>query len=473
MRAAAANLRRNPWVGFGVVLLASFLILVDITVVNVAIPSIQRSLRAGYGEIELVVAGYQLAYAVFLITGGRLGDRYGRRRIFLVGLASFAIASLFSGAAVSGAMLVGARILQGASAAMLYPQVLSLIQTLFPPQKRSRAFALQGMVVGVAVGLGPLLGGVLIHFDIWGLGWRSIFLVNLPVVAIAIPAAWALIGESRSPGAPPLDAAGLVVAGAGLAALVFPLTMGRDLGWRAWVIALLASSLPLLLGLLVLERWRQLRRRPTLIELSLFGNRPFMGGLLATLAFFASLTSFSFTLSIFLQAGLRFSALRTGLVFIPFAAGILIAAYPASRFGDVVGKWAPIVGCGILVLGVAGTIAAVHWQGRGVNEFTLGPPLVAVGLGVRTVITPLFSLVLAATTQGETGSASGVLATIQRLGGAIGVAIVGLLFFGNAWRGPSVAFEMALLFNLCAAAIAGPLLLLLPRGRPDQLAQVR
>jgi MFS family permease len=460
-------------VGFSVVLLATFLILIDITIVNVAIPSIQKGLHTGYAEIELVVAGYQLAYAVGLITGGRLGDLYGRRRMLVLGLGGFAAASLCAGASVNGAMLVGSRIAQGLAAALLYPQVLSLIQVIFPPARRGRAFGLQGAVVGLAVASGPLLGGLLIQWNLFGLDWRAIFLVNLPVAAVAIPAALLLIEESRGPRRVELDLGGVAIVTAGLASFVLPLTAGHELGWPSWLLGILAASAPLLAGFVLWERHRTRRKRQTLVELSLLGNLPFVSGLAATMAFYATLPSFSFTLSIFLQRGLGLSPLATGLVFVSFAAGLLAGTFPASRLGDLAGKWAPMAGCGLMVLGFGGVLAALHAAGRSVNGYELAPGLFFVGAGVRTVITPLFTLVLAATVEEETGSASGVLSTVQRLGGAAGVALVGLIFFGLWAAGPVIAFESALVFNLSAAVLTAALLVLLPRGRPEELAQGR
>src|SRR5215472_5484620 len=225
------------WPALWCVLTAAFMVLLDISIVNVAIPSIQQNLHASFGEVQLVLAGYALAYAVLLITGGRLGDIYGRKRMFMLGMGGFVVASALCGLAQNPTMLVTSRVLQGLMAALMYPQVLSVIQVLFPPRERGKAFGIFGAIIGLATISGPLAGGLIIRDDLSGGAWRWIFLVNLPIGIAALSAAWRVLPESRAPQATRLDLWGVGIVTAGLGLLVYPLVEGRDLGWPVWSLA--------------------------------------------------------------------------------------------------------------------------------------------------------------------------------------------------------------------------------------------
>src|ERR1700729_274822 len=243
---AASGDRPDPPRGLPLIilLLAAFMNLLDVSIVNIAIPSIQRNLHASYADVQWALAGYTLAYALVLITGGRLGDTYGRKRLFLIGVAGFTIISALCGAATGPGMLIGCRVAQGAMGAIMVPQVLSVIQVIFPPHERIKALAGFGVTAGLGTVSGPLLGGLLIQHNLVGLGWRPIFLINVPVGLLAVVASAVLIPESRAPRRPRLDPGGVALISAALLLLLYPLVQGRELGWPVWTFVSMAVSAP-------------------------------------------------------------------------------------------------------------------------------------------------------------------------------------------------------------------------------------
>ncbi|MFN2568028.1 MAG: MFS transporter [Candidatus Dormibacteria bacterium] len=418
------------WIALAVVLMASFMILLDISIVNVAIPRIQADLSASFAQIQFVIAGYQLAYAVCLITGGRLGDVFGRKLMFMTGVAGFTIASALCGFAPSAGTLVGARVLQGLMAALMYPQVLSVIQVSFPPRQRAAAFGVFGGVVGLATISGPLLGGLLIEADVLSLGWRPIFLVNVPIGIGAIVAAAVFLRESRSPAAPRLDLPGVALASTGLFLLAYPLVEGRDLGWPRWVyLSLMAAALVLVVFTLY-ERRRSAGQGSPLLDLALFRDRPFVVGSLLAFVFFAGIPAFFLTFSLFLQIGLDFTALQAGLATLPFALGSGLASGVSIRLAPRVGKRILQFGAVALVIGLLASLAVVRAEGTGLRGYQLIPSLLVTGVGLGLIVAPLITIILAGIDRSKAGSASGVLTTMQQIGGALGVAIIGIIFFG-------------------------------------------
>jgi EmrB/QacA subfamily drug resistance transporter len=418
------------WIALFVVLVATFMVLLDISIVNVAIPSIQRDLNASFGQIQLVLALYQLAYAVVLITGGRLGDIYGRKLLFMIGMSGFVIASALCGFAQSPEMLIGSRILQGLAASLMYPQVLSAIQVLFPPRERASAFAAFGAVIGLATIAGPLLGGILIQANFFGLDWRPIFLVNVPIGAGALVAAWFLLRESRSPTAPRLDLAGVVIVSLGLFLLVWPLVEGRDAGWPGWTFVSLAAALPVLAAFIWFERGQNARQASPLLVFSLFHNRAFDVGALVTFLFIAGLPAFFLTFSIFVQIGLGYSALHTGLTTLPFSIGSFFASFASARLSAQLGRNVLLIGNALLLLGMVLLLLTVHLAGTDLLGTQLIPAFLIAGLGLGAVIAPLVNVILGGVDPRDAGSASGFLTTIQQVAGAVGVAVIGVIFFG-------------------------------------------
>jgi EmrB/QacA subfamily drug resistance transporter len=423
------DLDPRRWVALLSLLTAIFMVLLDVSIVNVAIPAIRNNLSATNADIQFVIAGYALSYALLLITGGRLGDIYGRKRVFMVGMLGFVVASALCGLAQSALMLDLSRVVQGLFAALMFPQVLSMIQVLFPPQERGKAFGFLGSVIGIATITGPLAGGLIIRDDLTGSSWRWIFLVNLPIGIAALFTAWRVVRESKAPHANRLDIAGVGIATLGLFLLVYPLVEGRDAGWPAWSFISIAASFVVLAYFVVYERGLAADRFP-LVQLSLFRTPAFRYGVVISGFFIAGIPAFFLTFSLTVQVGLGYSALRAGLVTIPFSVGTAIASAMSARLAPRLGKYTISVGCTILCAGMAGVIATLQIRGESLGGPELIPALFVCGLGLGTVIAPLLHVILAGVPQRDAGSASGVLTTFQQLGGAIGIAVVGVIFFG-------------------------------------------
>jgi EmrB/QacA subfamily drug resistance transporter len=462
---ARARWTESRWLPLPVVLAGTFMVVLDFFIVNVALPSMQSELGASNTAIEWVVAGYALTSAIFVITAGRLGDRFGRRRMFSLGLAVFTVASAACGAAGTPLELVLARLLQGVGAALLTPNVLSLIGVLYAGPDRLRALSVYGTVMGLAAVGGQLIGGALIAADPAGLGWRSCFLINLPIGIAALVLAPRVIEESRQPDAPGLDRVGTVLATATLTAVVLPLLEGRQHGWPAWTWVSLAAA-PVLLGSFVAHQRRLARRGGSpLIDMTLFRHRSFSAGLLTQLCFWAGQASFFVVLALYLQNGRGLHPLPAGLVFTILAAAYVAASMRApalsARYGrGVIGFGALVLACGHALL-----LAAVADIGVSGSLLVLVPGLVLVGAGMGLVLAPLASTILTSLEPERAGAASGMLTTMQNVGNAIGVAVTGVIFFGALHSGYGRAFELAageLALLLVGVAV---LTRLLPRRR--------
>jgi EmrB/QacA subfamily drug resistance transporter len=419
------------------------MVVLDFFIVNVALPSMQSELGASNTAVEWVVAGYALTSAVFVITAGRLGDRFGRRRMFSLGLALFTVASAACGAAGSPLELVLARLLQGVGAALLTPNVLSIIGVLYSGPDRVRSLSVYGTVMGLAAVGGQLIGGALIAADPAGLGWRSCFLINLPIGIAALMLAPRAIPESRQPVAPSLDRVGTVLATAALTAVVLPLLEGRQHGWPLWTWLSLAAA-PVLLASLVAQQRRLSRRGAVpLIDMTLFGNRSFSAGLMTQLCFWAGQASFFVVLALYLQSGRRLHALPAGLVFTILAAAYVAASMRAPALTARHGRGVIAFGALVLACGHGLLLAAVADIGVGGTLVALVPGLVLVGAGMGLVLAPLAATILQSLEPERAGAASGMLTTMQNVGNAIGVAVTGVIFFGALHAGYARAFELA------------------------------
>jgi EmrB/QacA subfamily drug resistance transporter len=413
-----------------IIMTAAFVQLIDVSIVNVAIPSIQRELHASSAAIQLVVAGYLLAFAMTLITGARLGDIFGRKRLFLIGMVGFTAASAACGAAPSATALVAARVVQGAFSALMYPQVLSVIQVSIPPRERGRAFGILGAVIGLATILGPVVGGVLISANIAGTTWRSIFYVNVPIGIIAVVGAVSRLPESKAPDAPRLDVPGAVLATTAVFLLIYPLVQGRQDGWPVWGWAMLGSAVPVFAVFWRYEQWRSAADRHPLVHASLVRDRAFVSGSLLVFVFFAGLPALFFTMSQYLQLGYGFSALVTGLTVFPFAAGNIVSSIASNRVTTALGTRILTLGAAIVILGIAGVLVVVHAVGTDLAAVELTGVLVVGGFGLGFFLPPVTNLVLAGIQSRAAGAASGVLATVQQVGGSLGVALIGVVFYG-------------------------------------------
>jgi EmrB/QacA subfamily drug resistance transporter len=419
------------------------MVVLDFFIVNVALPSMQSDLGASNTAIEWVVAGYALTSAIFVITAGRLGDRFGRRRMFSLGLAVFTVASAACGAAGTPLELVLGRLVQGVGAALLTPNVLSLIGVQYAGADRVRALSAYGTVMGLAAVGGQLIGGALIAANPAGLGWRSCFLINLPIGIAAIALAPRVVAESRQSEAPGLDRVGTVLATATLTAVVLPLLEGRQHGWPAWTWLSLGAAPLLLAGFVAHQRHLGRRGAVPLIDVTLFRHRSFSGGLLTQLCFWAGQASFFVVLALYLQNGRGLHPLPAGLVFTILAAAYVAASMRAPALTARHGRGVIALGALVLACGHALLLAAVADIGVSGSLFALVPGLVLVGAGMGLVLAPLASTILQSLEPERAGAASGMLTTMQNVGNAIGVAVTGVIFFGALHSGYATAFELA------------------------------
>ncbi|WP_371526353.1 MFS transporter [Streptomyces sp. NBC_01283] len=419
------------WVVLAVTLSAIFMQMLDTTITMVALPSLQSDLGATFAEIQLVVAVYSLAFACALVTGGRLGDIYGRRKIFLIGMLGFTAASALCGAAPTSTFLIGSRVLQGLCSGLMFPQVLSIIQVTFSTRERPKALAMYGASIGLGTVLGPVLGGWLIDLDVLGTDWRAIFYVNLPVGLVALALGLAKIPESKADGAQRLDVVGATILSAGLFSLILPLVIGREHDWPTWSLALLGLSPLILIGFALYEgRLSNNPAKSPLVPMRLFKERSFSVGLLISIVFFAGIPSFFMTFFMSLQVGFAYAPISAGLVSLGFA--VLIAAGSARSTAVVkkLGTKTLALGTGLLLVGMSGVIATVHWAGSDLHGYQLIPSLMVAGLGGGFFLAPCTGIILAGIRSREAGSASGMLATVQQVGIAIGIAVAGILFYG-------------------------------------------
>jgi EmrB/QacA subfamily drug resistance transporter len=420
----------NRWFALVVVLLAAFMDLIDTTVVNIAVPAIQHELGATYSAIQWILAGYQIAFALVLITGGRLGDIFGRKRMFLLGVTGFTLASAISGFAQSPDMLIASRLLQGAMAAIMIPQVLSIIQVSFPARERGAAFGMYGAIAGLAAVSGPIVGGLLIQWNLFNLDWRPIFLVNIPVGVLALFAAWKVVTESKATHALKLDLPGVVIITAGLLLLIYPLVQGRDLGWPAWTYVSMGAAVPVLALFALYERYKTRKDGSPLVELSLFKRRQFLAGLVVMLLFFAGVSSFFLVYTLYLQIGLGFSALHAGVTGLPFSIATAVASGLSIQLAPRFGRKIISLGMVLMAAGMLILVGTIQLAGTGITSWHLIPSMLVSGLGMGIVIAPLSDIILAGVPHRDAGSASGVLSTINQIGGAMGVAVIGVIFFG-------------------------------------------
>jgi EmrB/QacA subfamily drug resistance transporter len=442
------------------------MVVLDFFIVNVALPSMQSDLHASDGAIEWVVAGYALTSAVLLITAGRLGDQFGRRKMFSVGLALFTLASLACGVAASAEALVAARLLQGAAAAILMPNVLSIIGVVYTGADRTRALTAYGLVLGLAAVSGQLIGGLLVQADIAGLGWRTTFLINVPIGLAALALAPKVVPESRNEHASGLDVAGTLLVTAGLTAVVLPLVEGRQHGWPLWTWVSLAAA-PLILGAFVAHQRRLAGRGGTpMLDTTLFAQRSFSAGLLTQFTFWGGQASFFLVLALYLQAGRGLSAMTAGLVFTILAASYLVASMASEGLLQRFGPRVLAVGALTLATGHALLLAAVAEVGVGGSIAPLVPGLLVIGAGMGLVIAPLTTTILSGVDPQRAGAASGMLATTQNVGNAVGVAVTGVIFFGALHGGYDHALQLSLAQLAVLLVAAAALARLLPRQAP-------
>src|SRR5215472_14533939 len=455
------------WLAAIVMITGALMDMIDVTIVNVALPTIRRDLQASATQLEWVISGYMLAFAAALIIAGNFGDLFGRKRVFLAGVAVFGLASLAAGLSQSGAELIAARIVQGTAAAAMAPQVLATFRAIFAGAERGKAFSIYGAMLGFASAVGLVLGGLLTDANLFGWSWRTVFFVNVPVAVAALIAGLRFVPETKDAGARRPDIRGAVLLAASLVAIVYPLLEGRQLGWPAWVWGLLAAGLAGLGGLGLLEARRAGRRdnkTAPLLRVGLFRVPAFAAGLGVQMAFAAGMQGFFLAFALWLQAGEQFSPLKAGLTAVAFSVGSFIGAPVAVPLAQRHGRRILAAGGALMVAGIAGVALAASHVGVNGSPWPVVPGLVAAGAGLALLIIPLVNVVLAAVPVEVAGGASGLFSTAQQLGGALGAALLGTVFFGYL-NGHS--FQAALVHTAPSAmgafALCAVLSMLLPR----------
>ena len=453
----------RSWSALIVLMFGTFMFVLDFFIVNVALPSIQQSLGASEGAIEWVVAGYTLSTAVLLVTGGRLGDQFGRRRVFALGMTIFVVTSAACALASDPAMLVAARVVQGVGAALMAPNILSILGVVYTGPARIRAISIYGMVMGLAATSGQLIGGILIRTDVAGLGWRAIFWINVPLGVAALLAAPRLVPESRNQQGSRLDLTGVALITACLVAVVLPLVEGRQAGWPAWSWAALAAAVPLAVVFGIHQRHKADRGGVPLLNPRVFASWPLRAGLITQTVFWCQQAASYLVLGLYLQQGRGLSPLAAGAVFAFLAGGYLITSFQAPALTMRFGR--NVIAAGA-VLAAAANGALYLATAHGGSVAWLFPGLVLLGAGQGLCITPLTTTVLSHADPTTAGSASEALSTAQQVGNSIGVAVTGVLFFGALHHGYGLAFERSVLQMGALLLVVAALTRLMP-GRQE------
>jgi EmrB/QacA subfamily drug resistance transporter len=463
MRAVSDELDPRRWWALPILLVGSFLSFLDFFVVTIALPSIRDDLGARAAELQLVVAGYGIGFAVSLITGGRLGDIFGRKRVFLLGMGGFALASALCGLAVNPTMLIASRVVQAVTAAALTPQVLAIIRITFAPQERAFAIGLYGTSMGFASIVAQVVGGSLVSLDLFGCSWRPIFLINVPIGLLAIGAGARVLRESRMERRPSLDLGGVGLVSLALVLLVFPLAEGREAGWPAWSFGMLVASVPVLVGFIWYERLVALRGRPPLVALHLFRVPAIAFGLVVSTVFFSGLGVFFVVLTVFLQSGLGYSAFRAGLMFLPFAVGFSAASSVSGPIAARVGGRVLGLGMALMVVGLACVVSVAQAE-----PLLMVPGFLIYGLGQGLAQPGMINAVVgSAGVSGEdAGSAAGLFLTVAQSSIALGVAAIGDVFFARLGDAPDAAdYGAALVRALACNLVLLVAALMLVRSR--------
>ncbi|RIJ58463.1 MFS transporter [Clavibacter lycopersici] len=497
---AAPVVSRRAWQALIVLLAGMFIALLDTTIVNVALPTIRTSLDASESTLSWIISGYALAFGLALIPAGRLGDRYGHKWVFVTGIALFTLASLACGVAQDDLQLVIARVVQGLAGGLFVPAVTAFIQLLFPPQARGKAFAIMGAVIGVSSALGPIVGGLIIQAAGEESGWRLVFFVNLPVGLATVIAAIFLLpsrqvaeqvagdvraqsgqqagrgsAPAKAPAASGVDLVGILLVSAGLVALLVPLIDGQDQGWPLWTYLSLVGGVVLLALFGAWEVMQTRRSKSVLVPPHLFTHPAFTGGVILAMVYFAAFTSIFFTISILWQSGLGNTALQSGLVSIPFAIGSIVGSSQSNRLTNRLGRTVLVIGTALVSVGLIWLwLVLLNTAAADLNSWMLLVPLLLAGIGNGLFIAPNAQFIVATVDPAEAGAASGVIGTVQRVGSAVGIAVIGSVLFagvaGAGIRGPEMlpqaftdASASAMGVSAIFAVVAFALVFALPR----------
>lgn len=462
---SSARAGHNPrrWLALSVLLTGAFLPILDFNVVNLALPAIRHDLGAASSEVQFIISAYAATYAIFLITGGRLGDWLGRKRMFSLGVAGFTVASVLCGMAWSPTALIVGRILQGLTATIMAPQVLASIRTLFPPDEQGMALGLYGATFGLANIVGQILGGLLVSVHPFGFTWQAIFLIDVPIGTAAFVGSLFFLQDSQADHAQKLDVGGVALLSVTLGLLVYPLIEGREFGWPIWSIAMLIASPLAMIGFIQFEQRLVARGGSPLVDLSLFANRGFTIGVAMAFVYYM-LSAFYLTFSMYLQGGMLLSPLDAGLRTLPFGVGYFAASFASAilmrRFGPralTLGFLVQIGGFSMVLWAVTQGTASSLWTG-----------LIVAGSGFGIVMPSVIKAVIGGIDHRHAGLASGVVISTFQIGSALGVAIIGGIFFsvlgnGRDFAAYSHAFGIALGCNVVLLVLGALLSLGLPR----------
>jgi len=430
--ASTKTLMARRGLALACLILGMSMAMLDVTIVNVALPTLEQSLEVNESVLSWVISGYSLAGGIVLISAGRLGDRIGHKPLFVIGLALFTLASAWCGFAADGTQLVIARVIQGLGFGIFFPAVAAFIQLMYTGRERGRAFGIMGATIGLFTAAGPLVGGLLIEAFGEADGWRWIFFVNLPFGALAFIGGLVLLPwGAASDRKERLDPIGLLLVTLGLLAILVPLIEGQELGWPWWLWIVMVVGALILVAFWFLEVARERRGRAQLVPPRLFAHRAFTGGVIFGFVYFAAFTSIFFSLSLYWQAGLTHTALETGLMTLPFSIVAIVGAGLSDRLAHALGRGVLVIGTALLSVGFVALWAVVAFiDPAEISWLWLLAPLAIGGFGSGLVTAPNTTFIVATVDRAEAGAASGVLSTIQRVGAAAGIALVGAVLFG-------------------------------------------
>jgi EmrB/QacA subfamily drug resistance transporter len=455
--AAMPSTTRNPlrWFVFAVVISANIMDLMDATIVNVAGPSIRHALGGSASSLQWLPAGYTLAFAVLLITGARLGDMFGRRRLFLIGSAGFTVMSAACSAAPSMAVLIAFRVLQGSFGALMIPQGFGMLKEVFDEDEMTKVFGAYGPMLGLSTLAAPILAGALIEANLWGIGWRLVFLINVPIGLAAFAGAVRVLPRTVAHPGIRLDTGGMLLIGAALTAIIYPLIQGRAAGWPAWTFVSLAAGAILIVAFL---RWERRRHGDPLIEPGLLANRTYTSGLLVGFAFFGAFGGLLLCVSLFAQLGQGFSPIHAGLTLMAMVLGMFAGMGAGFALVGRLGRH--LLHLGIVVVGAGTVVLALTATGaRTASTLDLAPGLLLIGAGAGISMGQLFDFILAGVGMDEVGSATGVLEAMQQLASAVGVAALATIFF-SAFADHPPTHALAITAWACLAPIAAAFVLI-------------
>jgi EmrB/QacA subfamily drug resistance transporter len=448
---------RNPlrWFVFAVVIAANIMDLMDATIVNIAGPSIRVALGGSAATLQWLAAGYTLAFAVFLITGARLGDMFGRRRLFLIGSAGFTLLSAACAAAPSMEVLIVFRVLQGSFGALMIPQGFGMLKETFDEDEMTKVFGAFGPMMGLSILAAPILAGALVEANLWGIGWRLVFLINVPIGIVAFAGAVRVLPRTVAHPGIRLDTGGMVLIGVALTAIIYPLIQGRASGWPAWAFLSFGVGV-VVLGAFVL--WERHHHGDPLIEPRLLANRTYTSGILVALAFFGAFGGLVLCVSLFAQLGEHFSPIHAGLTLMAMVVGMI--AGMGAGFALVRRLGRHLLHLGVLIVAAGTVVLAVTVTGaHAASTWDLAPGLFLIGLGAGSSIGQLFDFILAGVGMAEVGSASGVLEAVQQLSSALGVAALGTIFF-SAFEHHLPTYALAITAWACLVPLGATFLLL-------------